>query len=96
MTDADRTQPLMAPYEPPGKLCIVSLGGSPDDAEERARSAVRSCFKLNCEILSPEPRPEFVLDASRDQCNSLKILDWLESRLPRPGLNGCVKIATVL
>jgi len=62
----------MPPCEPPGKLCIVSLGGSPDDAEEKVRSAVRSCFKLKCEILSFEPRPEFVLDASRDQCNSLK------------------------
>lgn len=74
----------MPPYEPPGKLYIVSLGDTPDNAEERARSAVRSCFKLNCEILSPEPRPEFALDVSRDQYNSLEILDWLESRFPRP------------
>jgi len=74
----------MLPYEPPGKFCIVSLGNTPDDVEERACSAVRSCFELNCEILCPEPRPEFALDVSRDQYNSLEILDWLESRFPRP------------
>ena len=74
----------MPPYEPPVKLYIVSLGDTPDNAEERARSAVRSRFKLNCDILSPEPRPEFALDVSRDQYNSLEILDWLESRFPRP------------
>ena len=34
--------------------------------------------------LSPEPRPDFALDASRNQYNSLEILDWLESRFPRP------------
>jgi len=70
--------------EPPVKLCIVSLGNTPDDAEERACSAVRSCFELNCDILSPEPRPDFALDDTRDQYNSLKILEWLESRFPRP------------
>ena len=74
----------MPPYEPPNKFCIVSLGNTPDHAEERACSAVQSCFELNCEILSPEPRPEFALDASRDQYNSLEILDWLESRFTRP------------
>ena len=74
----------MPTYEPPGKLCIVSLGNTPDDAEERACSAVRSRFKLNCDILSSEPQPEFALDASRDQYNSLEILDWLENRFPRP------------
>jgi len=74
----------MPPCEPPGKLCIVSLGDTPDDAEERVRSAIQSSFELNCEILSPEPRPEFALDTSRDQYNSLEILDWLESRFPRP------------
>ena len=74
----------MSPCEPPSKLCIVSLGDTPDGAEERVRSALLSCFKLNCEILSHEPQPEFALDALRDQYNSLEILDWLESRFPRP------------
>lgn len=73
----------MRPYESPSKLYIVSLGDTPDNAEEKARSAVQSCFELNCEILSPEPRPEFALDALRDQYNALEILDWLESRFPR-------------
>jgi archaemetzincin len=65
-------------------LCIISLGNTPDGTEERVSSVVRSRFKLNCEILSPEPRPEFALDVSRDQYDSLQILDWLESRFPRP------------
>ena len=74
----------MPTYEPPGKLCIVSLGDIPDDAEERACSAIWSRFNLNCEILPPEPQPEFALDVSRDQYNSLEILDWLESRFSQP------------
>ena len=39
---------------------------------------------MNCEILSLEPSPEFALDVSRDQYNSLEILDWLENRFPKP------------
>ena len=74
----------MSPCEPPGKLCIVSLGDTPDGAEERIRSVVSSSFNLNCEVVSPEPKPEFALDVSRDQYDSLKILDRLESRFPRP------------
>jgi len=74
----------MPPCEPPGKLCIVSLGNTPDDVEERACLAVRSRFEFTCEIHSPEPRPDFALDASRDQYNSLEILDWLERRFPPP------------
>ena len=74
----------MPPHEPPGKFYIVSLGDVAEDVEQRACLAVRSCFKLTCEILSPEPRPDFALDASRNQYNSLEILDWLESRFPRP------------
>ena len=82
-SDPDKTQPLMSPCKPPVILYIVSLGNTPDNAEAVARSAVRSRFELNCEILSPEPQPEFALDTSRDQYNSLKILDWLESRFPQ-------------
>ncbi len=72
----------MPPHEPPGKLCIVSLGNTPAGAEERACFAVRSRFELTCEILAPVPQPHFALDASRDQYNSLEILDWLENRFP--------------
>lgn len=74
----------MRPQELPSKLRIVSLGNTPQNAEERAYSAIQSCFGLNCELLSPEPPPEFALDVLRDQCNSLEILDWLESRFPHP------------
>lgn len=74
----------MQPQDPPSKLCIVSLGNTPNNAEKRACSAVQSCFELNCEILSPEPTPDFALDISRDQYNSMEILDWIESRFPLP------------
>jgi archaemetzincin len=69
----------------PGKLCIVSLGDTPIGAEKRALSAVQSRFGLACEILSPEPRPDFALDILRDQHDCFKILDWLESRFPFTG-----------
>jgi archaemetzincin len=72
----------MPPQEPRGKLYIVSLGDTPDDAENRACIAVRSRFELTCEILSPEHQPNFALDASRSQYNSLLILDWLDRRFP--------------
>jgi len=74
----------MRPQEPPSKLHIVSLGDTPEDAEERACPAVQSCFGMNCDTFSPEPSPEFALDVSRDQYNSLEILDWLENRFPKP------------
>ena len=74
----------MRPNEPPSKFRIVSLGNTPKNAEERACFAVQSCFGMNCEILPPELPPKSALDVSRDQYNSLEILDWLESRFPHP------------
>ena len=71
-------------HEHPSKLCIVSLGDTPDNADEKACSGVKSCFELNCEILPPEPPPEFALDTLRDQYDAMEILNWLESRFPRP------------
>jgi archaemetzincin len=66
--------------QPPGRLCIVSLGESSESAEQRALTAVQSCFGLSCEILPPEPEPGFALDTSPEQHNALLILDWLERR----------------
>ena len=73
----------MPPNEPPSRLCIVSLGDTPSGAEEGALTAVTHRFALTGEVLPPEPRPDFALDGLRGQCNSLQVLDWLESRFPR-------------
>jgi hypothetical protein len=74
-TNTDRIQPLIPPYEPPGRLRIVSLRDTADNVKEKDRSSVRSRFKLKSEILSSEPRPEFVPDAFGDMPGLTHCLD---------------------
>ncbi len=74
----------MPTRETQGGLCIVSLGETPVQVEESVCSIVQFCFEITCEIVSPEPRPDFALDAIRNQYDALQLLDQIENRFPQP------------
>ena len=68
----------------PGKISIVSFGDQPCVPAERICSALASRYDLTCEILPNEPKPNFALNAVRDQYDALTLLSHLEKRFDDP------------